>query len=83
MQRRSLVVIVLLAAISKSSGKEPDCDELGFSNFVLCSDCTELHSFVRDEALFAECNRCCTPDDSKEEATFTEATLEFCPLSIR
>ena len=85
---QKLIILFLAFAIFSgprgSSADQPSCSDLGFGSFVLCSDCVHLASFVQDQTLTDECNRCCTPNSAeKEEETFSDGILETCPLMMR
>lgn len=80
-----LLVLTIYCGVHGSFADQPSCNDLGFGSFVLCSDCVHLASFVQDQTLTDECNRCCTPDsvEHAQEETFSNAVLETCPLMIR
>jgi hypothetical protein len=47
----------------------------------LCSDCDAMADFVKDEALVAECRKCCAQESKRAEQAdlkFTHAMLEIC-----
>ena len=81
--RNLISLFAALLAISLASAAELSCEEAGFSNLVLCSDCKQLESFVQDAELVGDCQRCCSPDEEKDEGPFTSATLDICPRGIR
>lgn len=81
--RNLIGVVASLLAISAVSAAQLSCEDAGFSNLVLCSDCKQLESFVQDAELVGDCLRCCSPDEEKDEGPFTKATLEICPRGIR
>jgi len=66
-----------LAASAKDNQAKPDCEELGFSTLVLCSDCKLLGEYVRDERLVAECLSCCAKE-SDADTRYAKAVLEIC-----
>lgn len=55
-----------------------DCVGLGFTGLNRCSDCDSLREFTKNDAVTAECKRCCAKDSSKAAATYDEARLFIC-----
>ena len=85
--RAAAPVAVLLAACClalacPAAGAPPPCEALGFTSLLLCSDCKQLESFVKDDALTAECTRCCADASGGDEVFYTQAILEVCPRSM-
>jgi len=56
-----------------------DCHQLGFSEALLCSSCSDLSQFVSDNDLINECKKCCSDDQAENAAqTFVSAQLVVC-----
>lgn len=83
MLRITLLSLVLFCWASARSAAAESCEDLGFTSLCLRSDCKQLQSFVTDEELVADCLRCCADDSAKEEVTYTAATLEVCPHTLK
>ncbi|XP_059298926.1 uncharacterized protein LOC132051748 [Lycium ferocissimum] len=56
------------------------CEDLGFTGLALCSDCTTLSDYVKDQELVSECLSCCTEDseDAMSKVVYSGAVLEVC-----
>uniref|UniRef100_A0A7S1WZG1 Selenoprotein F n=1 Tax=Tetraselmis chuii TaxID=63592 RepID=A0A7S1WZG1_9CHLO len=54
-----------------------DCEKLGFSTLVLCSDCQLLGQYVSDDSLVAECMGCCA-EETQSNKKYEKAVLEIC-----
>jgi hypothetical protein len=84
--QRLLAAVFLLAGVPGLAQGAPaedssSCIDLGFTGMQLCSDCTTLGDFVKDDALVAECKRCCAKDSKKsklKDVKFTSGVLEIC-----
>jgi len=55
-----------------------DCRQLGFSETLLCSSCSDLSQFVTDGDLIKECKSCCSDETENTEQTFVSAQLVVC-----
>lgn len=92
-----IVCLVILFASSLAAGasagdavavnpadedKVADCIGLGFTGLNRCSDCDSLQDFTKNEAISAECKKCCAKDSTKVIATFDEARLEVCKRKL-
>merc|ERR1711974_237459 len=51
------------------------CEELGFSEDLLCSDCDNLQKFVKEQKLIEECQSCCVEDSDVLQSKFDSAVL--------
>ena len=65
-------------ASTTAGDNNADCIGLGFTGLNRCSDCDSLRDFTKNDAITAECKRCCAKDSNKVSATFDEARLEIC-----
>ncbi|KAK1668919.1 hypothetical protein QYE76_057078 [Lolium multiflorum] len=78
------IAVVLLCISGLCRGAERlgtrECEELGFTGLALCSDCTALGEFVKDQELVEDCRKCCTEDsdDSISKLVFYGAIIEVC-----
>eukprot|EP00890_Picochlorum_soloecismus_P001027 jgi/Picsp_1/1925/NSC_05391-R1_15 kda selenoprotein len=81
---------ILVALVSQSLGRTArsadelsSCKSIGFNEFLSCSDCKDLETFVNNPDVVKECLRCCSADRQEESAQkFRAAILEYCPHSI-
>ncbi|KAJ8774799.1 hypothetical protein K2173_017245 [Erythroxylum novogranatense] len=77
-------LIGLLLSMPIVSSKEQlssrECEDLGFTGLALCSDCSTLAEYVKDQELVSDCLKCCTEDsdDSMSKITYSGAILEVC-----
>ena len=79
-----LVLAVAPTAIcAASKNEEVPCNSLGFNDFLLCSQCNQLKTFVTDQQLIKECFQCCSADKEEERVLYASAILEACPMMIR
>ncbi|GAA0148341.1 hypothetical protein LIER_07813 [Lithospermum erythrorhizon] len=56
------------------------CENLGFTGLALCSDCSTLAEYVKDQELVLDCLKCCTEDsdDSMSKVIYSGAILRVC-----
>ncbi|KAJ4847761.1 hypothetical protein Tsubulata_038022 [Turnera subulata] len=75
-----LVAVSLPVVLSKEQLSVKQCEDLGFTEFALCSDCKTFAEYVKDEELVSDCLKCCTEDsdDSTSKVTYSGAILEVC-----
>lgn len=59
-----------------------DCEALGFSNLVLCSDCDVMSSYVKVPELLDDCKRCCAAETGASSSTYSSAVIEVCKLRL-
>ncbi|EGG15048.1 15 kDa selenoprotein [Cavenderia fasciculata] len=44
-----------------------NCHDLGFTDSLLCSSCTDFEEFVADPSLVEECKNCCAQEAKTEK----------------
>ncbi|KAJ4841941.1 hypothetical protein Tsubulata_014013 [Turnera subulata] len=64
-----LVAVSLPVVLSKEQLSSKQCEDLGFTEFALCSDCKTFAEYVKDEE---------DSDDSTSKVTYSGAILEVC-----
>ena len=73
-----MAVVFLAAAALGTAPAAESCFDLGFTSSLLCSGCDALAKHVKDDALQADCKKCCTPDATSGAGSFNSATLRIC-----
>ena len=73
-----MAVLLLAAAALGSAPAAESCFDLGFTSNLLCSSCDALAQHVKDDALQADCKKCCTPDAGTGAGKFNSAALRIC-----
>lgn len=64
-----------IAAQLCGAAESEECRSLGFTGLQLCSDCDTLASYVKDDELAADCQRCCTRGKDTTAQKYTSAVL--------
>ncbi|KAK1668902.1 hypothetical protein QYE76_057061 [Lolium multiflorum] len=76
------VIVLCLSGLCRGAERlgTRECEDLGFTGLALCSDCTALGEFVKDQELVEDCRKCCTEDsdDSISKLVFSGAIIEVC-----
>ena len=80
-----VILITILIIIFAQPSNATKCEDLGFTHFIRCIDCSTLAQFIGDSELVSECLQCCahTEDASKDQELYTQAAIEVCPHSVR
>jgi len=72
-------LLVLAATHMQMHVNANECGALGFSDALVCGDCTKLDAAVKDEQLTKECNSCCTSENAAaEQAPYVSGVLTAC-----
>lgn len=68
---------------TRSDEEISSCKSMGFNEFLSCSDCKDLETFVNNPDIVKECLSCCSAERQDDSAQkFRAAILEYCPHSI-
>lgn len=79
----SLLVSLSLGHTARSDAEILSCKKMGFHEFLSCSDCKDLETFVNNPDIVKECLSCCSSERQDASAQkFRAAILEYCPHSL-
>jgi len=82
-----LILLIIVGLSTNLSGivaqdANTSCSALGFKETLLCSTCSEMENFVKDEELVNECKKCCAEEKDSSAKLYQRISLQICSWKI-